>query len=298
MKQYFSPRELADAIGVSESSLKRWVDDGMIDATRTAGGHRRIARQEAIRFLRQSRTDLARPDVLGFPEMASVDRAVGQDGQDALTEALLAGQKDQAFGLLIGSFLQGASLSELFDGPVRSALCTIGELWQHSDDGILIEHRATDICIQAVVRLRLALPPEDPHAPIAVGGAPTGDPYVLPSLMAAAVLHEAGLQAINLGPETPLDVLRIAAHMHEAELVWLSLSVEEVAGTIRQPLLALADAMHDEGRHLVVGGRVHDLAGPLRSPGVTAAGSMAELAAYAKGLLAAHHEQARQADVG
>ena len=43
---------LVDALGVSESSVKRWVDGGDLVAQRTAGGHRRIARGEALRFAR------------------------------------------------------------------------------------------------------------------------------------------------------------------------------------------------------------------------------------------------------
>jgi len=42
-----SPRELAEALGVSESSLKRWVDAGKIAASRTEGGHRRKGGERA-----------------------------------------------------------------------------------------------------------------------------------------------------------------------------------------------------------------------------------------------------------
>ena len=50
MESLLSPREVAVALGVSESSVKRWVDLGELAALRTAGGHRRITRAEAVRF--------------------------------------------------------------------------------------------------------------------------------------------------------------------------------------------------------------------------------------------------------
>jgi MerR family transcriptional regulator, light-induced transcriptional regulator len=50
---HLSPKALAAAIGVSESSLKRWADEGRLAAERTAGGHRRIAVAEAVRFVRR-----------------------------------------------------------------------------------------------------------------------------------------------------------------------------------------------------------------------------------------------------
>ena len=54
MKPLLSPRELAQAIGVSESSLKRWADAGQIRVARTAGGHRRISIADAVRFIREA----------------------------------------------------------------------------------------------------------------------------------------------------------------------------------------------------------------------------------------------------
>ena len=63
-----STRELADALGVSESSLKRWVDSGRISALRTEGGHRRIPLAEAMRFIRDTAAPIARPELLDLPE--------------------------------------------------------------------------------------------------------------------------------------------------------------------------------------------------------------------------------------
>ncbi|MEM9791075.1 MAG: MerR family DNA-binding transcriptional regulator [Planctomycetota bacterium] len=67
MRNVLSPKEVALAIGVSESSLKRWADAGRIRVRRTAGGHRRIAIQEAIRFARYYGFPVVRPDILYLP---------------------------------------------------------------------------------------------------------------------------------------------------------------------------------------------------------------------------------------
>ena len=78
-----SPKDLATAIGVSESSVKRWVDDGTIDASRTAGGHRRIPLSEAIRFIRQRRTPVVRPDLLGLRDLATLQKDGDATGGDS-----------------------------------------------------------------------------------------------------------------------------------------------------------------------------------------------------------------------
>ena len=76
-KTLLTPKELAEVIGASESSLRRWVDAGSIRMSRTTGGHRRIPVAEAIRFIRESGATVVRPDLLGLEEIARPGGAGG-----------------------------------------------------------------------------------------------------------------------------------------------------------------------------------------------------------------------------
>src|SRR5688572_17570058 len=119
-KPLLTPKELADAIGASESSLRRWVDNGQIRMSRTAGGHRRIPVAEAIRFIRQTGVTLLHPHVLGLDDSMRrvTDRKrVGSDA-DELFAALETGNRQLAKSLVISWYLEGRTLAELFDGPV------------------------------------------------------------------------------------------------------------------------------------------------------------------------------------
>ncbi|MGB6002419.1 MAG: helix-turn-helix domain-containing protein [Thermoanaerobaculia bacterium] len=113
MKPLLSPRELAQAIGVSESSIKRWIDDGLIGATKTAGGHRRIAGSEAIRFVRESRSILLRPDVLGLRDLAAAeqDSPAAVDDVDLLFVYLKEGRAPAVNGLILSLYLGGRSVA-------------------------------------------------------------------------------------------------------------------------------------------------------------------------------------------
>ena len=280
MKRLLSPKDLAEAIGVSESSLKRWADAGRIQVSRTEGGHRRIPIAEAVRFIRATGAVVVRPNLLGMNDLRP---AQDQADDDALFQLLQDGRGREARGLLLGRYLAGESVAALADGPIRSAMTRLGELWQHDPKGVFIEHRATDCCIQAVVALRsLFDPPED--APVAVGGAPSGDPYVLPSLLVSTALAGEGLQPVNLGPDTPIASLRHAVAAHRPAMVWLSCSSPVPAETLAE-VGAMAKMLRQDGATLVVGGRhVDDLATARAAYPVH---SMAELAAFARGLVTA-----------
>lgn len=284
-----SPRDLAAAIGVSESSIKRWADDGRIDVIRTAGGHRRIPLPEAIRFVREARAVLLKPEILGLGDVARLrDAAVAIDAATAFHDFLRQGAVEEASGTLISLYLDGASVGELIDGPVRTAMTMLGELWHGplgSDEGIFLEHRATEICLQALQRLRQMLP-SSVDGPVAVGAAPAGDVYLLPSLAAAMVLAAEGFHAINLGPQTPLAALRRAIAAHRPRLIWLSVSVAPNLDALAAEISDLAADLHDRRAVLAVGGRrlaeLHLEPGPALFEGAT----MAELAAFARGLAA------------
>lgn len=183
-------------------------------------------------------------------------------------------------------YLSGRGLAELMDGPLHEAMTRLGELWRHDEAGIFLEHRATDICIQAINQLRLTLPSLE-QGPLAIGGAPTGDPYILPSTAAALVLGSLGYRAINLGPNTPFETLRLAAENQRPRLLWLSVSHLHEWGVIERGVAGLSARLGDLGIHFAVGGREsHALASGLAS-GAFCGSSMAELAAFACGLLAA-----------
>jgi len=290
MKPTLSPKELAEAIGVSESSIKRWADGGRLAVQRTAGGHRRIPREEALRFLRDEGLRPVRPEILGVEEVVEATAAIPGEPAEELYRALLSGREEQAQGILTGLYLDGRYLAQILDQVLAPAMTRIGDLWQHDEAGIYIEHRAVDICERALDRIRDLVPPLPADAPTAIGGAPAGDPYSLPSRMAATVLREQGWQVVNLGAFTPANVAARAAADHGARLVWLALSLHVPDNRLRKEIDAWRQSLAEAGSlaGLVVGGPAFREQLPKPARGAQHAGSMAELAAYARGLYTHH----------
>lgn len=288
MRALLSPKELAAAVGVSESSIKRWVDEGRIEAHRTAGGHRRIALADAVAFLRDSSLKLVAPEMLGLPVGQPSRQGAGEDWPSETGERLFAflaqGQAAAARGLLLQLYVEGFSPAEIFDGPLRGALDRLGQLWHASPTGIFIEHRAVQICLHAVQQLR-ALMPENENGPLAMGGTPSPDTAQMGSLGAAIVLADLGFHAVNLGPELPLGILGEAVLERRPVLVWVSVSHgHHDDAALERDIALLHEQATEVGAALAVGG----LASPRclqRSKGRFLRGqSMAELIAFVHGL--------------
>ena len=283
----FSPKELADVIGVSESSVKRWGDAGLLAVSRTAGGHRRIVLHEALRFIRTRQMRVLRPDLLGLPDLAELPPEAfdGTLTAEALFAVLQRGETVRARGRVVAAFLGGASAAGLFDGPLAGALQRFGELWEADTRGIYLEHMATAASFEIVDALRVLLPPAPEDAPVALGGAPANDPYVLPGLMTTTVLTEAGLKAINLGPNTPGMALRHAAEAHAPLLAWLAVTAPLAEAEHAALVAEFVEPMLAQDVAVVVGGQQAGVHG--WPAGTHHLASMTALEDLARALLAA-----------
>lgn len=94
-----TPGVAARALGVSISTLRRWIDDGRLPASRTTGGHRRISEAE----LRQFGSSLTRPTRLKPPRLPerplpALALVLGRKGDALLTEAARISYEDRASG--------------------------------------------------------------------------------------------------------------------------------------------------------------------------------------------------------
>jgi len=287
-REGISPKDFAATIGVSESSVKRWVDQGLLRAIRTAGGHRRISPEEAARWIREHRIQAAKVERLGDElELASGAEAL-RSHVEAFYEHLNAGRGDEARSMALRLFLAGHTIAALADALIAPAMARIGALWQHGDEGVFVEHRATDLAVHVVKELDGAAIDQRARkrGVAAVCAALEGDSYALPPMLCAATLGEIGFKPTNLGPSTPTAVIELAAERLEAQVVCLSVSVMPPPPLVSQ-VGALVQRLRAKGTRVAVGGRHVDTLGLLASSeGLYIGPSMTSLAHWARSVAA------------
>jgi MerR family transcriptional regulator, light-induced transcriptional regulator len=282
--QYISTMRAADALGVSISTVKRWVDDGVLPAHRTAGGHRKLLRAEVLALARQGA--LPSRDLTGLGAAAFGDQPIDlQSVSAALFSALIQGDSIAVRSLFRRAYHSGTALEALADHVVAPVMARVGHDWETARIDVWQEHRATQLCAAALYDLKDELEARaERRRPVAVGGAPEGDPYLLATLLAQFTLLDAGWAPVDLGPDTPLASLTKAIRDLRPRLVWLSVSYLENSAEFLRSYREFYQAAERLGVAVAVGGRALDA--PLRSamPYTTYGDGLNHLAAFARTL--------------
>ena len=110
-----SPKSLASAIGVSESSMKRWIDQGQLPVHITSGGHRRISFSDAIKFIRAHKRTIVDPSALGLGGSEGAHSGINQS---ELVDILKTGDSAHLSNSLLQLYLSGYGLPTLDVGAV------------------------------------------------------------------------------------------------------------------------------------------------------------------------------------
>jgi excisionase family DNA binding protein len=202
MQSHLSPKDLALVIGVSESSLKRWVDDGRLRAERTSGGHRRIPLVDAVRFIRETAATIADPALLGIDELdsAAVAATMSRGGAErAILAAASERKPDRAVGVLLAEFLRSRAVAAVCDGPLTMLLSRAEHEAQESASGApgIRAADALGICRAAVARMSSLLAEPATDAPAAAVGSVGGEFAAVRAAIAALVLKECGYRVAD-----------------------------------------------------------------------------------------------------
>lgn len=250
-----TPKQVAQAIGVSESSLKRWCDRGILPTIRTAGGHRRLPLENVLEFLRQSGQPLVRAELLGLPTHTGQSATQSPRAREQMFRALIAGDEELCRRIVLDLYLAGEPACDICDGVLAPALNEIGARWECGDVPVYRERRACEIASRTLHELRLAIRTPSSQAPTALGATLECDPYRLPTEMIEVVMREWGWNATSLGTQLPIVTLVEAVRENQPRLLWISVSCVESAPRFLTEYARLQRAAADSQTAVVVGGR-------------------------------------------
>lgn len=257
--EQFTPKQVARAIGVNESTIKRWCDLGRLPAVHTAGGHRRLSRREVLDFVRTSGLRLADPVALGLPAFTHCEPPkAGHPAKQRFRDALIAGDGRIAREIVLGLSLDRIPVSEIGDDVIAEAFRDIGELWDCGTVEVYEERRACEITLSVLRELRSCLPAQRPDGPRALAATPPGDRYSLAVALVELTLLENGWQSTSLGSSVPFESIGAAISEVRPKLLCLSVSHLDDEGQFVAGMHPLYETAAAAGTAIAVGGRALD----------------------------------------
>ena len=155
-----STADVARLFNVTETTVKRWADEGALCCQRTLGGHRKFLIKHVIEFAEKN--NLEPLGVLKMPpgnqctsqlQLAIMERDLPLL-VDAFFERALSPERHNLAQFLSYLYEHKIPLWQIYDGIIKPAMQRIGEAWQQGKIGIALEHQATYATLDALSRLQ------------------------------------------------------------------------------------------------------------------------------------------------
>lgn len=219
-------KQVARLCRVSDATVKRWEDAGLITSERTTGGHRRFRAEEIARFQKDKQLGIRRKpgdeSVVTAPLRRKADELLSKSD---LFHSMIAGREEEVAEILIARFLGGSPLPEIFDEAVSPTMTEIGELWFKGEVSVTQEHLATRSVMCALHKLRNVVPVTEACDKVAMCFGAEGDLHELPTHLIQMTFEIEGWNVVNFGANTPMFAIIGEIEHYGPEFLCISCTV-------------------------------------------------------------------------
>ncbi len=147
-ERFLSTGDVADMLHVSEATVKRWSDAGMLACIRTPGGHRKFRLRDVAIFIELRRE----------PGDSSLEPLTpSNEATEELVRALLVGDIDKVASMVSAAHVLGSSFAQTADAVVVPALRRVRDAATQDRCEPFHEHLARNTILEVCARLRTTL---------------------------------------------------------------------------------------------------------------------------------------------
>lgn len=221
-EELLSTTQVAQMCSVAPMTVIRWIDAGVLPATRTPGGWRRVRRSDAERHAAKV-AGRAEPPRMTVAQLA---RLLASGERHTIVEwaRQLAGTT--------------TSVRDIIRDLIAPAMQRIGDEWECGRLSVAEEHRATAIAYDMVVLLRDLVPPAAERVNLRMLlVCPADEQHAFPARLAAERFVDLGWDVDYLGADVPAE--DVVAQLDRTGPDALGISVTCEPGGARQLVLAV-----------------------------------------------------------
>jgi MerR family transcriptional regulator, light-induced transcriptional regulator len=259
-KTVLSTVDVARLFNVTETTVKRWADEGTLKCQKTPGGHRKFPVRNVIDFAEKNNFEptgaLTMPDHDGLGSAIQV-AILGRDFPSlvrAFIEKALSADRSDLYTFFSFLYEHRIQLWEIFDLVLRPGMVEIGERWVRGEINISQEHHASYETLDALARLQAEILMK-PRTSESVLFACLGDELHEIGLRCASYVFEAeGWTTHYIGARTPSPAIINALGELKPSVAALSITQLSEPGQLRQDIAGIAQAARSHNIRLILGG--------------------------------------------
>ena len=222
--RYLSSNDVAEILGINISTLKRWTDSGVIECSRTAGGHRKFTMQH-VRDYYKSQNVARKNNNLGLEHLEHkkiydlIDKQDFSELARKLADASLESDELSVSTIINGAYMKGIKVEYICDEIVEPASTMVENALRQG----YLSHVETFISRKLITRIVEGLNQNKPN------GLFNGKTALcvnfednLPDLgvvMSEIVLRHHGYNVLNTGSHADLGNLQAVIEKKKVDLV-------------------------------------------------------------------------------
>lgn len=220
-----STGDVAEVLGVSEATVKRWADAGTLSCIRTPGGHRKFRLRDIAMHLASRR---------GPAPSNAVPTTEAEREIDEVVSALLVGDIEKVVGAIAAARLQRTSMANIADGLLMPAMQRVLQACAEGRTEAYHDHIATNTMIEVCARQRPTLRVPGSSRGRVVAAPMPGENRDMMARLSALVAVEGGFESYVLGAGLPPNSVSRAAEDLGASWILLAGNPGERASSIPQ----------------------------------------------------------------
>ena len=259
---------------VTHSSLRFLERKGLIDPTRTPGGHRLYSSTD-IERIRQIKT--WQSERLSLAEIRQrLTAQIGLGSPASLVQRFLdavLNSSPEASRLILDADDLGMPLTQLFQDVLQPVLTEVGERWANGTLRVGQEHEVTEVVRELIAELALRHAHPHPSGQAILATCVAGERHDLGLRMTVALLRAQGRIVHFLGADVDARFLREEVATRRPAVVLLSATLADRLPAVKAAADALRESASPRPFTVVLGGQVvRQHGGELQQWGVVPAG--------------------------
>ncbi|MBX2989906.1 MAG: helix-turn-helix domain-containing protein [Bacteroidetes bacterium] len=261
-KTILSTADVARLFNVTETTVKRWANEGTLKCMKTPGGHRKFEMKHVVEFAQSLNFEPAGTLSLTQEDTLAERIQVGVLSRDfailknAFVEKALGTGKKDLFSYFSYLYQHRIHLWELFDLVIGPGMTEIGARWASGELDVNAEHRASYETLEALAKLQTQINTKQRKTGFRVICACPGEEQHEIGLRCSSYVFESeGWMTHYFGARTPYESILNGVRTLKPTAVCLSITTESDDKREIQQLHSMLKELHDLQPNILIGGR-------------------------------------------